>query len=369
MPFIQILRGPNEGAVILTGSEPVVLGRNPDCTVVIPATCISRRHARIVRVGDGYFLDDLQSRNGTFVNNQAINARTTLKNNDRIRICDFIAVFHDEAEDLDPLDPIPLNDLADPIVLELQIPPVLTEQQWLACIDPAPMLEFLSAEARAERLGLAPADAPTLSPGRPAGGEARSERKFRLFTCACARRIWDLLTQRANQRGVEVAERYADGEATDEDLAKVREEMARASLHESMVGYYAARGSGANVRSAACEAARAVEAARGGACQERREAERAELAGLLRDIFRPFRPLRVEPAWLAWEGGVVSRLARAASEERRLPEGALEPACLAVLADALEEAGCSCSEWLGHLRGSGPHVRGCWAVDLCCDRQ
>jgi hypothetical protein len=37
---------------------------------------------------------------------------------------------------------------------------------------------------------------------------------------------------------------------------------------------------------------------------------------------------------------------------------------LPVLADALEEAGCSEAELLGHLRGLGPHVRGCWAVDL-----
>ncbi|HKB40626.1 MAG TPA: hypothetical protein VKD72_29640, partial [Gemmataceae bacterium] len=45
------------------------------------------------------------------------------------------------------------------------------------------------------------------------------------------------------------------------------------------------------------------------------------------------------------------------------------PARLAVLADALEDAGCSDADLLSHLRGSGPHVRGCWAVDLILGKQ
>src|SRR5262249_31573220 len=59
----------------------------------------------------------------------------------------------------------------------------------------------------------------------------------------------------------------------------------------------------------------------------------------------------------------VAALARAAYEGRLLPAGVLEPACLAVLADALEDAGCADAELLGHLRSPGPHVRGCWALD------
>ena len=38
---------------------------------------------------------------------------------------------------------------------------------------------------------------------------------------------------------------------------------------------------------------------------------------------------------------------------------------LPILADALEDAGCDDEAILGHLRSHGPHVRGCWAVDLC----
>jgi serine phosphatase RsbU (regulator of sigma subunit)/pSer/pThr/pTyr-binding forkhead associated (FHA) protein len=99
MPSLQILKGPNEGAVVQLEGERFVLGRNPDCAVVIPVTSVSREHAQILRIGGKYFIEDKQSRNGTFVNNQAINTRTVLKNNDRIRICDFIATFLDQAPD------------------------------------------------------------------------------------------------------------------------------------------------------------------------------------------------------------------------------------------------------------------------------
>ena len=57
-------------------------------------------------------------------------------------------------------------------------------------------------------------------------------------------------------------------------------------------------------------------------------------------------------------------LAQAACEHRDLPSGHLEPSRLAVLADALEEAGVSEGGLLDHLRGPDPHVRGCFALDL-----
>ena len=80
----------------------------------------------------------------------------------------------------------------------------------------------------------------------------------------------------------------------------------------------------------------------------------------MRDIFGPlaFRPLPLlNRAWLAWEGGTVPKLAASIYEERAFDR-------LPILADALEEAGCDAAELLTHLRGPGPHVRGCWAVDL-----
>jgi hypothetical protein len=91
------------------------------------------------------------------------------------------------------------------------------------------------------------------------------------------------------------------------------------------------------------------------------EAE-ALLCRLVRDVFgNPFRPKPlVEPAW---RGGLIATLAQAAYEDRKLPEGILRSDRLAVLADAVEEAGCTDAQLLGHLRGPGPHVRGCHALD------
>jgi serine phosphatase RsbU (regulator of sigma subunit)/pSer/pThr/pTyr-binding forkhead associated (FHA) protein len=95
MPSLRILKGINEGAVIPVEGERFVLGRNPDCGIVIPVTSVSREHARILRVGERHYIEDLQSRNGTYVNNQEVTTRTPLKNNDKIRICDFLAAFVD----------------------------------------------------------------------------------------------------------------------------------------------------------------------------------------------------------------------------------------------------------------------------------
>ena len=65
----------------------------------------------------------------------------------------------------------------------------------------------------------------------------------------------------------------------------------------------------------------------------------------------------LDPAWLAWNDGTVRRLAAAIYEERAF-------ARLPVLGDALEEAGCRDEGVLTHCREPGPHVRGCWLVDL-----
>src|SRR5207245_2560950 len=88
-------------------------------------------------------------------------------------------------------------------------------------------------------------------------------------------------------------------------------------------------------------------------------AEQAAQADALRDVFaNPFRPPPPNaPSVLQWNGGTVVGLAAAAYEERELPGGHLDRRRLAVLADALEEAGAD-AELVGHLRGHGPHVRG-----------
>jgi phosphoserine phosphatase RsbU/P len=95
MPKLHVLKGSNEGTAIPLEGDKFVLGRNPDCDIVIAATSVSREHAQIVRVQNRYYIEDKQSRNGTYINNQAITTRTPLQHNDRIRICDFQAAFLD----------------------------------------------------------------------------------------------------------------------------------------------------------------------------------------------------------------------------------------------------------------------------------
>jgi hypothetical protein len=89
----------------------------------------------------------------------------------------------------------------------------------------------------------------------------------------------------------------------------------------------------------------------------------AWLSDLLRDIFgNPFNTRGMDLDWLSCNQGSVRQLAQVVYGERLWED-------LPVLADALEEAGCDNADILGHLRGPGPHVRGCWAVDLLLDKE
>src|SRR5262249_22253367 len=92
-------------------------------------------------------------------------------------------------------------------------------------------------------------------------------------------------------------------------------------------------------------------------------AQKYVFAGFLRDLYAsPFRPPpAIHPAWLACNGAAGRHTAQALYEEGRFAE-------LPVLADALEEAGCTSDAMLAHCRGDGPHVRGCWVVDLLLGR-
>lgn len=79
---------------------------------------------------------------------------------------------------------------------------------------------------------------------------------------------------------------------------------------------------------------------------------------LLRDIFdSPFHHASLSPALLAWNNSTVVTMAQSIYADRTFDS-------LPVLADALEEAGCDNQDILSHCRAEGPHVRGCWVVDL-----
>jgi hypothetical protein len=195
-----------------------------------------------------------------------------------------------------------------------------------------------------------------------------SGRKWRLFLCACCRHVWPRLTDERGREAVEVAERYADGRATADELRGVGVRVFRAlrSMQSENTpegnALRAAFGTVYRGRRYAFDAA--VYAV--GDVAGTDEGESAAQCELLRDIFgNPFQPVTVDPAWLT---PTVTSLALSAYEQRELPSGHLDAGRLAVLADALEDAGCDNAELLGHLRGPGPHVRGCWALDLILGR-
>ncbi len=96
---LQIVKGATLGDVPLT-QDCVILGRSPECHVVIPVTSVSREHAHILRLNGQFWIEDQKSRNGTFVNNEQVTQRRLLKNNDKIRICDFQATFLDARKPL-----------------------------------------------------------------------------------------------------------------------------------------------------------------------------------------------------------------------------------------------------------------------------
>ncbi|MDY3561239.1 hypothetical protein R5W23_002514 [Gemmata sp. JC673] len=68
----------------------------------------------------------------------------------------------------------------------------------------------------------------------------------------------------------------------------------------------------------------------------------------------PFRPATLPPQWRT---DTVRALAAQVYESRGF-------SAMPILADALQDAGCDSDDILNHCRGPGPHVRGCWVVDL-----
>jgi sigma-B regulation protein RsbU (phosphoserine phosphatase) len=96
MAYLHILKGANAQQSIALEKDRTLLGRNATCDIVFPANdfAVSREHACIVQADGRFYVEDLGSRNGTFLNNQQITARAPLADNDQIRICDFLYSFH-----------------------------------------------------------------------------------------------------------------------------------------------------------------------------------------------------------------------------------------------------------------------------------
>jgi hypothetical protein len=233
----------------------------------------------------------------------------------------------------------------------------VTESEWLTCDDPDRLLAWLG-----ERLGA---------------------RKAVLFACACCRaQLWRFADPRS-RAAVEAAESFADEAvvsdalrtaAADADAAwsrAVSSSRATASplTNAGKVTALAASKLLAPFRQAELNIATILNAASQTAAFVRMGVKRtkpAQAAFLLDLVGNPFHAAAIETRS---QTPTVLSLAVAADEERTMPVGTLDPVRLSILADALEDAGCSGAELLDHLRSPGPHVRGCWALDLILGKQ
>lgn len=186
-------------------------------------------------------------------------------------------------------------------------------------------------------------------------------RKLRLFACACCRVVWELLPDERLRDAVRVAERFADGLATKDELAAARAAIESLSYDQGQFGRSLTGVRVAIDMAIATTYPRAYDAAFSMTAYMTplagvmgSESADAYLCGLFRCLFgNPFRPAAIDPRWRT---STVLGLARAIDEGRtydRLP----------ILADALEDAECDDDALLAHCRDGGPHARGCWAID------
>jgi hypothetical protein len=199
---------------------------------------------------------------------------------------------------------------------------------------------------------------------------------------------------------VELAERYADGQADARQMQRVlllvsllREERAAAEKRQSTWAARAARAAAQAVEAllpvkgpiletprdvrdppdvvsatrivrTAARADRASHEERPGVTEEGSAAapssrlESLDAVDLLREIFgNPFRTVTVNPAWLAADGGAVAKRARAVYDQHRFDD-------MPLVADVLARVGCTDADILSHCRTPGVHVRGCWVLDV-----
>ena len=94
MANLTVNSGSQAGRRYQLARSRYVLGRHPDCDIVVDAGSVSRHHAQVLRISDECFIEDLNSRNGTFVNDRMIFGRHRLDEGDRIRVCDILFTYH-----------------------------------------------------------------------------------------------------------------------------------------------------------------------------------------------------------------------------------------------------------------------------------
>ena len=75
---LTIIQGPSQGEEIELHTDSLVIGREADTDIQINAPAVSRKHARLVKRPEGYWIEDLGSSNGTFINGKRIEDRISL---------------------------------------------------------------------------------------------------------------------------------------------------------------------------------------------------------------------------------------------------------------------------------------------------
>lgn len=231
----------------------------------------------------------------------------------------------------------------------------MTEDKWLASDNPDDLLNFVQ-----DRL---------------------SDRKRRLFACACVRMIWDLLIDGRSRRAVECAERLANGQVPFGQThsvvraARAAEQMfgdsASRTTQPVLQSYHAAHAAALTLVPNAdllhlsptfCELATIQKLANlEPAAQVRRQVRGAQCRVFRCLLGNPFRPIHLEPRCFVWNGGVVVKIARRIDETQHFGH-------LPVLADALEEAGCTSESVLTHCREERTHALGCHVLDYLLSR-
>src|SRR5262245_42598612 len=196
----------------------------------------------------------------------------------------------------------------------------MNEQDWRTCNDPKRMLDFLRSKS--------------------------TDRKLRLFTCGFFRTFWHRKIDEESLVALETSEHFADGLATAEELQSSRERARQASRSGNESAEFAAN-------TAALDANWAAGRLLGHATNDLIRRNQVEI---LQDLWGPL-PFRHVPMDSSWLSPKVAKLAHSIYDDRAFGR-------LAVLADALEEAGCHDSDIISHCRGPCLHVRGCWVLDL-----
>jgi hypothetical protein len=271
----------------------------------------------------------------------------------------------------------------------------MTEAEWLAATDWRSLLIYLRGEVPP---GASPADIP-LGYDYPVGylqsgpAERATSRKLRLLAAAIARGWRDVTLDEVSRALLVAHHAFLNGEGTWDELliAESRFRDADTGVAAPPLGYavtrwddtpygvadmastlafvtadHAARESLAVTCKDATDAdflrwcSPTADGPPDPTFQAARIAVESDYVPLLRDIFgNPFRPVAFDPAWRT---DTAVSLASQMYESRDF--GAMP-----ILADALQDAGCTSDDILGHCRDShATHVRGCWVVDLVLDK-